>query len=76
MSTTNDNRMGRGQFKKVLGLVIARKKSQEKVDSQEDWKNVKYMVFDVPEVDGIYEARMAISSNRQELPFFDLTIFV
>jgi hypothetical protein len=52
--------MGRGQFKKVLGLVIARKKSQEKVDSQEDWKNVKYMVFDVPEVDGIYEARMAL----------------
>lgn len=54
-------RLTRGEFKKVMGLVIARKKTQEKVDSQEEWKEIKFMVFDVPNVDGIYESRVVIS---------------
>lgn len=45
---------GRGQFQLVSGIT------RHKVPVDEDWKKVRFCVFDAPEIDGGFEERMNV----------------
>jgi len=44
--------MGRGTFEKLSGIV------RRKIPSGSDWKNIKYMVFDLPGSDEVFDKRL------------------
>ena len=39
--------MGRGSFERLNGLLKSKSKNSEKIE-HEKWKEVKYMIFDLP----------------------------
>lgn len=56
--------LGRGCFDEVSGIV---RRSAKKAGWEDEWRDIRYMVFDLPTAPGGFEARM-VQMDRLRLP--------